>query len=620
MTAKRAVLLGLALALIAALVFVTVTAGRAALSARRALQSLERIDTLIGGKPSLAALPALSQEAAELERHVTVARSAAAPFLRLAPALGRMPVVGPTLAAAPALADLAVETAAGGRIALSALAPAIVAMDEGGSDRLGALAAGLAQAGPALSEAEAHFTRAIELRARLDPAMLPDSLQRPISRLDAVLPLAAPALEVARLAPDLLGAAGPRTYLVIPQNNHEIRPTGGFISGAGLVRLDQGRITELRFSDSYAVDDLTQPHPQPSSPLREQLGAGILLYRDSNWSPDFPTTAEVARALYAQDQGVETDGAVAVDLEAVRLLVDALGPLQVPGTPEPVTGANALEWMKQAWETPATAAGTVAEAQTSDWWRRRKDFMGELVAAAVTKLQEGDLDLAALARASAAMLRGRHLQIALDDPGAAATLAERGWDGALAPPETGDFLAVIDANVGFNKANAALNIRHGYRVESAAAGPEAALDIELVHGAPPMPATQACDRQPRYGDTYDDMVRRCYYGYVRVYAPAGSVLLDAQGLMGSTAEEGEGGAAVFSGAYTIRPGEAHTIELRYRLPESVNLGNYRLFVRKQAGTPDIPLHVEAAGCTWDLVLDRDRRLACRNGEPVPSAP
>jgi hypothetical protein len=47
-----------------------------------------------------------------------------------------------------------------------------------------------------------------------------------------------------------------------------------------------------------------------------------------------------------------TDGAVALDLEAVRLLVGAVGPLQVPGIDEPVTGENAIQWMKAAWEAP----------------------------------------------------------------------------------------------------------------------------------------------------------------------------------------------------------------------------------------------------------------------------
>ena len=114
----------------------------------------------------------------------------------------------------------------------------------------------------------------------------------------------------------MLGANGPRTYLILAQNNHELRGTGGFISTIGFVRLEGGRITELNLVDSYAVDNFEQPHPQPPPALSERMGAQLLLLRDSNWSPDFPTTAQVARALYEQDKGLATDGAIALDLEA----------------------------------------------------------------------------------------------------------------------------------------------------------------------------------------------------------------------------------------------------------------------------------------------------------------
>ena len=61
---------------------------------------------------------------------------------------------------------------------------------------------------------------------------------------------------------------------------------------------------------------------------------------------------------------------------------------------------------------------TVQQATTSNWWEKRKDFMGIMVAAAMAKLQGGDLNPVALAKALYEMLDGRHLQMAIDDPDA----------------------------------------------------------------------------------------------------------------------------------------------------------------------------------------------------------
>ncbi len=369
-----------------------------------------------------------------------------------------MPRYGPTLAASPVLLDMAVDLAGGGRQALDALAPLtdkLSGADSQGADLLAQTVPALAATAPELAQVDARLARVQEARAGLNGDLDP-RLAAQLPRLDRLLPLARAGLQAAQVAPSLLGADGPRTYLLLAQNNHELRGAGGFISAAGTVRVEDGRVTDLKLGDSYAVDDLGQPHPVPPRPLTEQMGTQLLMLRDSNWSPDFPESAQVARALFEQDRGTATDGAIALDLEAVRRLVSALGPLQVAGVPQPVTGDDVIEWMKQAWQAPQTSEGTVQQAATSDWWARRKDFMGDLMNAALAKVQGGGLDPAALAKALLAMLDERHLQVAVDDPVLARILADRGWDGGLRPPAGSDFLAVVDSNVGFNKANAAV--------------------------------------------------------------------------------------------------------------------------------------------------------------------
>ena len=290
MTTKK-VIAWLALCiLLAALVWLGVSAVRAASAARLALADLNRLQALADA-PSPAALPTARDDLAALEVHLVDVRSAGRPFLWLAAKLGWVPRFGPTLAAAPALLDVGVELAGGGRGAMDALAPLTDRLGSGqGFDLLAAALPVISAAAPQLAEADARLAQAQKLRAGIAGDLHP-RLAEQLPRLDRLLPLARTGLRAAQVAPALLGADGPRTYLILAQNNHELRGTGGFISAVGMIRVERGRITDLQLGDSYAVDDLSQPHPAPPAALAAQMGIDLLLLRDSNWSPDFPESA-----------------------------------------------------------------------------------------------------------------------------------------------------------------------------------------------------------------------------------------------------------------------------------------------------------------------------------------
>jgi hypothetical protein len=608
MTAKRAILWLALLILLAALVWLGVSGVRAASAARLALADLNRLQAF-ADDPSTAAFPAARGDLAALETDLGTIRSAGRPFLWLASKLGWVPRYGTTLAAAPALLDMGIELVGSGRQVLDALAPLTDKLGSGqGGDLLAEALPVISAATPQLEAVDARLARAQELRAGITAELHP-RLAAQLPRLDRLLPLARAGLRAAQFAPALLGAEGPRTYLVLAQNNHELRGTGGFISAVGVVRVEDGRITDIQIGDSYAVDDLSQSHPTPPVALAAQMGIDLLLLRDSNWSPDFPETAQVARALYQQDRGVATDGAIALDLEAVRLLVQALGPLQVPGVDEQITGDNVIAWMKRAWGAPRDSTGTVQEAKTSDWWVKRKTFVGDLAAAAMAKLGDGELNITALGQAVLTMLDGRHLQVAVDDPVLDKVLVGQGWDGGLRPRKASDFLAVVDSNVGFNKANAAVAEEIAYRVAPADGGLDATLTLTYTHTGP-AGAEPICDHTSRYGDSYDALVNRCYWDYLRVYAPGGSELSEAAGLKQPSTELGERGTTVFTGSFSLRPGDRHVVTLRYRLPADTPTAPYRLFVRKQAGILAPPLIVEAGGCRWVTDLAVDRQFVC----------
>ena len=113
-------------------------------------------------------------------------------------------------------------------------------------------------------------------------------------------------------------------------------------------------------------------------------------------------------------------------------------------------------------------------------------------------------------------------------------------------------------------------------------------------------------QQTEYGDTYDDLQRRCYFDYLRVYVPGGAQLLDAQGFEQDTVQQGSGeaGTTILSGFVVTPSGTEEDVVLRYQLPASVIQGDtYRLRLQKQAGVPAWPVEIvidDTAG-VWRLV-------------------
>ena len=380
----------------------------------RALEELQAQGLLAQGAAGLVA--GAGDHLRGLQADASCLESAARPFLPLARKLSWLPTVGPDVASAPDLLEIAQAMTDGAVVTLDALGPLL-----SGRPDMVATTAGLVQAGPSLTTAESAFAHAATLRAGIDTERLSPRLSRLVALVDRILPLLQSGARAARLAPSLLGNDGPRTYLILAQNDDERRPTGGWISGVGLVRAEGGKVEVLGFRDSFDVDNLSVPHDLPPESMRRTLWADIWLFRDSNWSPDFPAAAQVAERILERDQGERVNGVIAVDQEALRLLVTALAPLALPSQPEPVTGRNVLATVRGAWAQPRP--GLTPMSQVAEWEAHRKDFMPELLAAMLTKVESGDTDTMGLAAAAWQAAQERHILIYVHEPETAALLA-----------------------------------------------------------------------------------------------------------------------------------------------------------------------------------------------------
>lgn len=413
----------------------------------------------------------------------------------------------------------------------------------------------------------------------------------------------------ARLSPYLpwlLGMDAPRTYLMLVQNNHELRATGGFIAAVGKITLDKGSIVDFNFVDSYQVYSATSTYPPAPLPMQDYMGIPLLVMRDANWSPDLPTTAQVARALYAQDEGRQVDGVFTIDLNAVRHLIGALGSLDVPGAGEPITSDNIEQQVIHFWEKPTGAEQTAADGMNMDWWSQRKDFIPAIAKVALSRIQAGKVNYPALLNAVQAALDDRSIQAWVNEPQVQSVLADARWDGGLHPLKAADYLTVIDTNMGYNKVDQALQRDLAYSVNWPNGSDQPALaTVTLTYTHPITTPDPGCDPSPRYGTTYADMVARCYFDYVRVFAPAGSKLVAAHGLTDGTvtSRRGEQGTEEFAGYFVMPPNSQHQVTFSYRLPVQLKPENYRLLLQRQSGTKPLPVTLDINGSGTQMTLD-----------------
>lgn len=548
-----------------------------------------------------------------LQDDLTALRRDAGGLIALAPMFRWLPIFGNDLDAAPRLLAAGDDLAEAGSLLCESFARS------GERDvTLGSVLRVLSENQPRVQQAAARAARAEQTLASIQSEALSLLLASRVQTLQRAAPLARAGLQLATLAPYLGGFDQARTYLVLGLNEDELRPGGGFITGAGEVQIRNGRIVAMIFRDSYAADDFSTPYPDPPEPLYRLLGVEQWVFRDSNWSPDFPTAVRHAMALY-RPGGIppKFDGVIAFDQYALQELVGALGPLRVPDYNEPITRANVVAYMRHAW-APSDGKFTGA------WWLKRKSFIGTLADAARQRIETGGFDKFALAEAALRLLDGKHIQIYLEHPEAATTLRALRWDGALLPPH-GDAVMIVDANLGYNKVNARIRQSATYHVDLRAQPPRGELTIVYTHT---VSANVPCVPEARYDPLYEQMMHRCYWNYLRVFVPASTRLDDVTRIpvpanvlwhkrpeAGEVITRDEGAWRAFETTMILPTAQAQTRRYVWTLAPDVlawqsNLATYRLEWRKQAGASAYPVTVAVRlplGCVF------------RDATPRPSA-
>jgi Protein of unknown function (DUF4012) len=147
-----------------------------------------------------------------------------------------------------------------------------------------------------------------------------------------------------RVLPPMLGADGPRRYLLAIQSNNEARGTGGFLGSYGVLRLDDGEISIERlaprsFLDRQVYDTLPVDFgPDYAAFYGDQPGS----WSSANLSPHYPYAAQLWLKMWQDRFGEKLDGVITTDPVATSYLLKATGPTVLPDG-RTVTGQNFVE-------------------------------------------------------------------------------------------------------------------------------------------------------------------------------------------------------------------------------------------------------------------------------------
>lgn len=245
----------------------------------------------------------------------------------------RMPVVGPNFTAVKVVAN-ALDA-----IARAGISPVIEVADHlnpaAFSPKNGRIDIdAMAKIAPPLAAADKVLTDSERAVAGIETADLFGPLREPIVRVQNVLADAqakvAAGSDAVSVMPAMLGSSQKRTYILVFQNNAEIRATGGLPGAWAEITAKNGKISLGR---QGTAGDFPYSDTPVLKPTRDEIGlySEIManFWQDTNFTPDFPRTGQLMRAFYRKSFGTTVDGVISVDPIALSYLIKGTGPIKL---------------------------------------------------------------------------------------------------------------------------------------------------------------------------------------------------------------------------------------------------------------------------------------------------
>lgn len=478
-------------------------------------------------------------------------------------------------------------------------------------DRIGLMLETLAQITPQLDGISAKVEEMNTAIAEIDPNDYPEELRGyPLRQYVQMLHDAGETAKVAltdarpviEQLPAMAGAEGePKKYLVIFQNDNELRPTGGFMTAYAVIKVENGKIFPEKSDDIYVLDQKFRQRP----PIPEQLGRYLTSesrwnLRDMNIDPNFSNSMDTFYSYYQNIPGEhqDIDGIIAIDTNVLTRIVEVLGPVDVPGY-----GTFSAETDRRCdCAQIIYVLSEIIDRPTPYIRENRKGILAPMMQSIIQKTYATSKDKwPLLAELAWQGIEGRHVQFHFFDEkmqAAAETINAAGLVPVL--PEEGDYLTVIDANLGGAKSNLFIETSGVIDVESMADG-KVTKTVELTYRNT-HPASN-CDLEAGQlclNGTLND--------WTRWYVPKGVEINQVMGLdEGHSVDSSNENYDVIEGTFKVEPMGQTRVRITYTVPYDES--EYMLTMQKQGGTDVIPFELTTPQGQVEFDLDKDKTVS-----------
>jgi hypothetical protein len=439
--------------------------------------------------------------------------------------------------------------------------------------------------------------------SKIDPNRYPEKIrgnevrgnliraQKALSSMNEAAPDIKKALVV---IPTLLGVDGHELrYMIIMQNDKEIRPTGGFWTNYATFKVVNAMLnSDFSSNDMYSIDllleqiDAYYDFPDAPPAYAQYLKVNHLYARDTNYSPDFPSSVDNFMKFYDMAMPLNpseikpVDGVIAIDTVVLEELMEITGPVTVGGFT--YNSENVVLELEKL-------ASLALKEQVG-----RKDILGSLMQAMLINVFESDGNLwPALIEKGVDLAVRKHIQAFVYDPAAQALIENYKLGGRISPSKEGtDYAFVVSTNLGGDKTNWFVKKQVTHTLEKS--GDRWIRTVKLAYTYD----------QPN--SDYSPFVKR-YQDWVRLYVPEGSELIESTGFENSIGGGTEMDKTYFDGFFGMGPGETKELSFKYYLPEGVvnTAGDYALNIQKQAGIESETHVVQIPGYSETLELTKD---------------
>ncbi|NCC70418.1 DUF4012 domain-containing protein [bacterium] len=371
--------------------------------------------------------------------------------------------------------------------------------------------------------------------------------------------------------PEILGVEDTARYLLLFQNNTELRPTGGFIGTYGILELEDGEIKTLVIEDVYNLDKNSDIKIKPPEELEKYLEIENLYFRDANWDPDYIKSAKLIETLYKMESGDQRNFNAIVALNPLVLenILEVLSEIEIDG--KIFTASNVIDLLNYETKT-----GYVEKGYTES---ERKKIIEDFSVILKDEIFNSDLEtIKKLTYSIIDSLYNKDILLYFDNLNIQKIVSDYGFDGSITDTEY-DYLSVFDANMLAGKSDFGIERDVNYSVKSSSG--------KLI-------STLSLFYNNNYeAGIYEEKVTDVYKSYTRVYVPEGSILsavyIDGVLVSNNYIDVSlENNKTSFGFYFKLPVSENITYTIEYELPDRIydlafDLNHYGLVLQKQPG-------------------------------------